>query len=608
MPDFAVSTSFNAKGDMLKKIGMADKGMKKFGDTATRSFRKASKGANSFGGALSANLASRAITSGLTGLRNGLQSTAMEFVAYDQAITSATAKFKGLDRTTKAGQKTIENLKNTARELGATTEFSATQAAEGLDFLAMAGFTADQAIATLPGVVDLATVANVDLARATDIASDSLGAFGLMTTDTAQLQKNFTRTSDVMAKTMTTSNTSMEALFESITSGGPAFVAAGQSMETFSAFAGVMANAGIKGSESGTSLRNVMLRLAKPAGEAADVMGALGVKTQDSQGNFRDIIDILADFETGLEGMGDAQRTAALTTVFGARSVTGINILLKEGTESLRDYRGGLIASSDASKDMASVVRQSIGNQLASLRSAAIELGFKFVDAFDGKITPAIEGMTQAIRGINVPAIVEGFTKLINVGLKFKAVLFGLAAGWVAFKLAMGGAALIQGIASFISFVKVLKSAAAAQGILNLVMTANPIGAIAVGIGLLIGGLTAIVVHFGSVGNAFKAMVDLLARFSIGAMKTILFPFEMLKSTISGIIGFFTGGGGDVSAAAEVEQRIIAERAAPNETALAAQEVQFNGQLNIAGAPEGSTFESTTAGAPAIQTELIGAQ
>lgn len=596
MPDFAVSTAFNSSGNILKNITGMDKGVKRFGDSATKSFRKASRGGTQFSSIVKGILSADLVRSGITGLKAGISSAAAEFVNYDQAITSASAKFKGLNTTTVEGQKTLESLMGTARELGATTEFSATQAAQGLDFLAMAGFTTEQAMASLPGVVDLATVAQVDLARATDIASDSLGSFGLMTKDSVQLQKNFVRVNDVFAKTMTTSNTSIEALFESVKSGGSAFTAAGQSMETFSALAGVMANAGIKGSESGTSLRNVMLRLGSPAADAGKVMRQLGIQTQDANGNFRDVIDILGDFEKGLVGMGTAQRTAALSTVFGARSVTGVNILLQEGTEALGDYRDGLIKAGGASAAMAEKIRGSIGNQLASLKSATTELGFQFIDTFKDQIGPAIQGLTTIIRGVDVPGLVENFKSLIDVGLQFKSVLFAIVGGWVAYKAVFAGAALLQGIKMFLLFGKALRAAVVAQGLLNVLMTANPIGLIATAVGLLVGGLILLVTNWDAVSAAFISGIKFIGNAMMQLFSLVLSPANALSQAIKGVVGFLFGGEGEAQVA----------RAAPNEAALAAQQVNFNGQLNIAGAPEGSTFESETTGAPDIRFELAG--
>jgi len=364
MPDYAVSTAFTGKDQVSPRFKAMAAGATRFGNQATNAFSKASKAGAKSQSIFKSILAANAVSRGLELLKQGVQAVAVEFVGFDQAVTSASSKFKGLDLTSQAGMETLSQLKQVAREVGAETQFSAGEAAEGLDFLAMAGFNADQAMAALKPTTDLATVGNVDLATATDIASDSLGAFALMTEDAGQLQSNYTRLNDVMALTMSRTNTSLEDLFETIKAGAPSFTAAGQSMETFNALAGTMANSGVKASESGTSLRNIMLRLADPVAEAQDALDALGVVTADQEGNFRDIIDIMADVEKGLVGMGTQQRTAALSTIFGARAVTGVNILLDAGTDALRDFRTELENGAGKSKEMAQIMRQSLQNRL----------------------------------------------------------------------------------------------------------------------------------------------------------------------------------------------------------------------------------------------------
>lgn len=405
---FAVETIFKSRDKQSANFNKMGKNAKRFGETTSKAFKKASSSAKRFNGITRGILQAGAIQKSLAGVSRGLASVTTDFLDFDNAITGASAKFKGLDLATKAGQKTLQDLRKTARLVGRDTEFNAAQAAGGLDFLALAGFNAQQAMKLLPGVANLATVAGLDLATATDIASDSLGAFGLMTSNTAQLQKNFTRIQDVMAKTTATSNTNLVDLFESIKKGAPAFTAAGQSLESFSALAGSMANSGVKGAESGTQLRNVMLRLAKPTKQSADLMSRLGVRTQDANGDFRDVIDILADFEKGLKGMGTQQKSAALATVFGARSVTGINILLKDGTKQLRSYRQSLIDSQGASEKMARIMRSSLINRLKSLGSALTEVGFQFFDAFADKGANAIEKLTGIVRKINLKPITDG--------------------------------------------------------------------------------------------------------------------------------------------------------------------------------------------------------
>ena len=394
MPDYAVNTRFTAK------------------DRVTPAFKRMGKSGTSVGTIFKGAFASAAVMRGLGIMFQGVSAITREFIDYDAAITAASAKFKDLNRTSDTYNETMVRLKQTARDLGATTEFTATQAAQGLDFLAMAGFNTEQAMAALPGVVNLATVAQTDLARATDIASDSIGAFGLMTEDAGQLQANFTRLNDVFARTMTTANTNMEDLFESVKKGAPAFTASGQSLESFNTLVGIMANSGVKGSESGTQLRNMMLRLAGPTGEAASLLKEMDIVVEDSQGNFRDIIDILADFEKGTASMGEVQKAAALKTIFGARSITGVNILLQEGSESLREYREKLIGATGASAEMADVIRGSLSNRIATLKSAAIELGFKFFDAFANKAATGLKFVTDLLQKIDPTPLINGIGQI----------------------------------------------------------------------------------------------------------------------------------------------------------------------------------------------------
>lgn len=408
---------------------------------------------------------------------------AREFIQFDDSLTSAAAKFPEFVAGTEEGAAMLERLGRVAREVGATTKFTATEAAQGLDFLAMAGFGAEQAMAALPGVANLAVVAQTDLATATDIASDAIGAFGLMTQDTAQLQVNFTRINDAMAQTMSTANTNMEDLFEAVKSGAPAFTAAGQDMETFNALAGIMANSGVKGSEAGTQLRNTMLRLANPTAEAAGLLRELGVVTQDEQGDFRDIVDILRDFESGLEGMGTAQRSAALATIFGARSVTGINLLLQEGSERIDDYRDSIYGAAGASQRMADIIGSSLANKLQGLKSAAIEVGFKFIEGFREKAAGAIDRVTEALRNMDVEAIIERISAVVGRFQRMweSGFLPAVLAGVATFKVLTIAVGAYQAA---------LVAAKAIQLAFNVAAAANPLGAIVLTVSALVAAIT----------------------------------------------------------------------------------------------------------------------
>jgi len=532
----------------------------------------------------------RATQVGLGVLAVGIGLATAEFISLDESITQAGAKFKDLDSTSQAYQTTLQELSSAARAVGKDTEFSATDAAGALDKFAMSGINSSQSMALLRGTTDLATAAGTDLTTAVDIATDSLGAFGLMTekirdangnltiqpVSTDQLQKNLSRVSDVMAKTTTTANTSLTDMFEAVKSGASAFTAAGQQIEDFSALTGVMANSGIKGSEAGTSLRNVMLRLSKPTGEALDVIKALGVQTQDANGDFRNIIDILGDFEKGLEGMGSAQRTAALSTVFGARAVTGVNILLAEGSDKLAEYRDNLIDSAGASRTMAEAIRGSIGNRIKVLKSGLTELGLQFIDAFDDKGTKALNAIIDAVANFDMQIVIDGVNKTIDVFMKLgnfikehKGLIEGLIITLASFKLAIIAVNAVQVIqmglmatAPILSMIKVFMSLAKTEGILataqlalNTAMTANPIGLIIVGVTALIAVIILLVKNWDTVtevvGNVWDKFIgfvsfiwdkvspalELIGR---GFMTYLLAPVNLVIEGIKGLLNLIS--------------------------------------------------------------------
>lgn len=605
MANFIVKTAFTAKDQITKAFKAMGKGVEKFGNKSSTAFSKANRKASTFGKTMKKILTAGVLISAFVLLKRGISDVTREFVTFDQAITASSAKFKDLKLSTEAGQKTLLELKKTARDVGAATQFTATEAAQGLDFLAMAGFRTGQAIKLLPGVVDLATVAGVDLARSTDIASDALGAFGLMTQDTAQLSKNFTRLNDVMAKTMTSTNTDIENMFEAMKKGAPTFTAAGQTLESFNALLGVMANSGVKGSEAGTNLRNVMLRLAKPTKESQEILDQLGITTKDTGGNFRDIVDIIGDFEKSLKGMGTQEKTAALATVFGARAVTGFNIILKEGTESIRGFRKELIGAGGASKQMADTMRQSLENRLASLKSAAIEVGFKLVDAFAKDGAGAIDTLIKAVRNFDVQPIIDGvkftvtaFTELVNMVRPFVPLLKEMVVAFVAYTIITSAFLKLQAAAAFFSLAKGIVATKGAFGLLKAVFATNPIGIIVTAVFLLIKGL-------GILQEKFKIFDELAEMTGFKFLKSVGGFFSDPLGSVFGSGKRPAGASGSFASDVTPPKQQVT---APNRAEVEArQQIGFQGLLKIAGAPEGSTVESKTTGAPKIALELLGA-
>ena len=522
---FSLESVLTLTDKMTAPMGKASKQLDAFGKKMKKNFGGVGKQIGALDKQINKGIRI-AGTAAFAAFGAGIAIATGEYIKFDEAITQAGAKFKDLDTSSDTYKASLTALGKEARRVAAVTEFMATDTAGALDKMAMAGLSSELSMSFLAGTTDLATAAGTDLTTAVDIATDSLGAFNMMSNDAAQTTKNLTRISDVFAKTTTTSNTDLLALFEAAKSGAPAFTAAGQSIESFSALIGTMANAGIKGSESGTSLRNMMLRLADATPEAQKVLNSLGITTRDEAGNFRDIIDILADFEKGLKGMGTAQRTAALSTVFGARSVTGVNILLQTGTKTLREYRSELENSAGASTKMADAMRKSIKNQIEVLKSGLLEKGLQFVERFSERGQELLGRLTEFIQNVDIEPIVNGFERFLSVAIGVGKLLIKFAPAILAVAAA----------------VKILSAAQAAYNIVLLITKAiaTPsiliVYAIIAAVALLAVGIYNMVKHWDSVVAVLKVVGGFFVKIGKTIMKWMLTPINLVIDAIGGML------------------------------------------------------------------------
>ena len=517
----------------LDKIGVKGKTV---GRALKNEFTKTEQQLASVGTKLK-SFAKGAALAGIALVGVGIGVATKQFIDYDAAVTGATAKFKDLDITSVDYKDNLKAVGKVARDVAAVTEFNAVDTAGALDKMAMAGLTSKQSMALLAGTTNLATAAGADLTTAVDIATDALGAFGLMTEDEKALEGNLNRLSDVMAKTTNMFNTDISGFFESAKMGAATFTSTGQSLEDFSAMVGVMASSGIKGSESGTQLRNMMLSLASPSKTAAMALDRMGIKTTDAQGNFLNIIDILAQFEKGMKGMGDAEKAAALTDIFGKRTVTGVTLLLAEGTEGLKKYSKELQNAGGTAANVAAAMRGSLANRIEVLKSALTELGFKFVDAFAAKGGKAIENLTATITNFDPASIIDFLTtaftvisKIVGVLWKMRIIIISLAIAWGVYKVAMIAAVVISNIMGMVQAVQTLMSAQqgmnVVQAIFNVLLTANPVGIIIVALAALIAIIILCVKHWDDITAAMARCWDWVKK---------------NQEAVLGIIAVFTG-------------------------------------------------------------------
>ena len=224
--------------------------------------------------------------------------------------------------------KEFELLNKTALNLGASTEWSATQIAEGMQFLTMAGFRANETILAMPGLLSLATAGATDLATTANIASNIMGGFDLKATDTVDGLLAMQYTADTMAKVITSANVDIKMLGETMKYVAPDAKTAGMSLQETAAMAGLLGNIGIQASQAGTAMRTMISRLSAPPSEARKALKLLGIETKDSVGNLKSLPSLLAEVSKATKGLGSADQIGYMSKIFGLEAKTASSKLI----------------------------------------------------------------------------------------------------------------------------------------------------------------------------------------------------------------------------------------------------------------------------------------
>lgn len=334
-----------------------------------------------------ANLASTAVTAAVGGIRDA----ASAVVEIGSAFESSMSKVSALSGATGDD---LAALESKARELGSSTTFSASQAADALGYMALAGWDTQAMLAGVGPVLSLAQAGELDLAAASDLVTDYLSAFNMTAEDTGRMV-------DVLAYAQANANTTVDGLGQAFKNCAANCNAAGMDVETTSAAIAMMANQGLKGSEAGTALSAVMRDMTSRMEDGAIKIGDATVAVMDAQGNYRDFADILADVEAATDGMGDAEKAAALQSTFTADSIKGLNLMLNAGSGELSSFRDDLYGCAGAAGDAAKAMTDNLQGDLAGMGSAFEELALKI---YDGVQEP-LRGAVQFVTGSVVPAL-----------------------------------------------------------------------------------------------------------------------------------------------------------------------------------------------------------
>ena len=297
-----------------------------------------------------------------------------------------------IDKTTAEGQKAFETLENAARECGASTAFSATEAAEALNYLALAGYDADKAATALPTVLKLAGAGAMSLAAASDMVTDSMSALGIEATEA-----NLTQFSDQLAQTASKANTSVAQLGEAIlTVGGTAKGLAGGTTELNTAL-GILADNGLKGAEGGTHLRNIILSLQNPTDKAAASLKSLGVDVYDAQGNMRGLNDVFKDLQGAMDGMDNASKDTILSTLFNKTDLTAANAMLANCTDRFDELSASIENSAGACENMYAIQLDNLNGDIDILKSGLSDLGISIYQDLNGPLREMTQLATSMV-------------------------------------------------------------------------------------------------------------------------------------------------------------------------------------------------------------------
>lgn len=392
------------------------------------SAKKADDGFTMFKATL-ANLAADAIMRAVDGIKNLVGNV----IELGQNFTSTMSEVSAISGAT---GEDFEKLEACAREYGATTVFSASNAAEALKYMSLAGWDADQSTSALGGVLNLAAASGMELGAASDMVTDYLSAFAMEAGDAAYF-------ADLLSYAQSHSNTTAEALGEAYKNCAANLNAAGQDVETVTSLLEGMASQGYKGSEAGTAMAAIMRDITNGMKDGAIKIGETSVAVMDAQGNFRDLTDILTEVEAATNGMGDAERAVALSSTFTADSTKGLNLILNEGMDNIAGYEEELRGASGSAEEMANIMNDNLSGDVAAMNSAFEELGLKIYDALESKLRAGVQFITNGV----IPAIewLGGHIPEVTIAVSgLGAVIAAMNWGTISSKIAMVKGALVK--------------------------------------------------------------------------------------------------------------------------------------------------------------------
>lgn len=442
-------------------------------------------------------------------------------------------------------------LREQARQLGASTQFTAGNAADAQGFLAMAGFNPQAIRAAMPGMLALAKAGDSELADTADIASNILTGFNLQAGDMG-------RVGDVLVGAFTRSNTNLQMLGETMKYVAPVAAGVGQDIETMAAMAGKLGDAGIQGSMGGTALRAIISRLAKPPKMAADALEQLGIKAADADGNLRDMPSILTELYEKTKALGSAEQAGFFKSIAGEEAFSALQVLVKQaGSGALQEFIGTLRETKGEAEEVARVMGDNLRGDLKALGSAWEDLGIQISDQQNGPLRGITQGITKVIGSVKTwvaenPALAS---QLVKTAAGLGIVMAGMGGLTLAMASILGPFAMVRyglmlfgirgaGLASTLFSLGKVALPLVATGLraIGLALTANPIG---IAVAAIAGAAYLIYRNWDRVGPYFAGLWgEIKAGFSgglSGIAATILnfSPLGLFHRALAGVLSYF---------------------------------------------------------------------
>lgn len=496
-----------------------------------RAFAEASGAASTFGDVLKANLAADFIK---TALRETIDLLRQAAAYCYQVGSSFEAGMSKVAAVSGASAAEIEQLTAKAKELGSTTKFTATETAEAMNYMAMAGWKTQDMLNGIDGVLGLAAASGTDLATTSDIVTDALTAFGLKAKDCAHF-------ADVLAAASSNANTNVSMMGETFKYCAPIAGSLGFAAEDVAVNIGLMANSGIKASQAGTAMRTVLTKLSDDVTITGERIGELVIKTKNADGSMRELNEIIADLRAAFSMLSDSEKAAAADSIAGAYAMSGFLALMNAGEADVAKLTAAIENCNGAASAMADTMEQNVQGAVTKFNSALEGVGDAVYDKFkdglkdavnifteclsemtseinkNGELGQSFESLADSFRSAAtemanfakdaLPDLVKGLSNIINFVIDFRKEIGAALQAILAYKSLSAIGGVIQSVVNKFKELKVaIAAVTAGEKTLSAALSTTPWGLVAAGIGLVVGVISEISMHAGDAAEQIDKM------------------------------------------------------------------------------------------------------